>query len=258
MKKLLAFAYGVAVYAFFFVTFLYAIGFIGNLLVSKNIDNGPLTSTTTALIIDLVLLGLFAVQHSGMARWGFKRALTKVIGWPIERSTYVLVATIVLAVLMWQWRPIPGVIWQVQNPTTIAALRIIYLLSWGVLLISTFLINHFDLFGLHQVYSYLRGAPLKPLPFKTPSLYRVVRHPIYLCFLVAFWATPTMTAGHLLFSVMTTGYIFVGIQFEERDLIHHFGESYRAYRRSVPMLFPFLGRKSPAAGDQSKKARGAA
>src|SRR5512146_3484505 len=179
MKKFLVLAYGVAVYVFFFVTFLYAIGFVGDLFVPKNIDNGPLSSTTGAIIIDLLLLGLFAIQHSVMARMGFKRVMTKLIAWHIERSTYVLAATICLAVLMWQWRPIPGIVWQVQNPTGVAALRIIYLLSWGVLLISTFLINHFDLFGLHQVYSYLRGEPLKPLPFKTPSFYRMVRHPIY-------------------------------------------------------------------------------
>jgi methanethiol S-methyltransferase len=256
MKRILAVTYGVAVYAFFFVTFLYAIGFVGNLFVPKNVDNGPLGSTTEAVVVDLVLLGLFAIQHSVMARMGFKRVWTKVIAWPIERSTYVLAATVLLGLLMWQWRPLPQVVWHVQNPTSVLVLRALYLLAWGGLLLSTFLINHFDLFGLNQVFAYARGQAIKPLPFKTPALYRMVRHPIYLCFLIAFWSAPTMTAGHLLFSWMTTGYIFVGIQFEERDLIRHFGDQYRAYRRSVPMIIPWFSRRAPE--EQAKKMRGAA
>ncbi|MDT8069400.1 MAG: isoprenylcysteine carboxylmethyltransferase family protein [Terriglobia bacterium] len=258
MKKFLVLAYGVAVYVFFFVTFLYAIGFVGDLFVPKNIDNGPLSSTTGAIIIDLLLLGLFAIQHSVMARMGFKRVMTKLIAWHIERSTYVLAATICLAVLMWQWRPIPGIVWQVQNPTGVLALQALYLLGWLGILISTFLINHFDLFGLHQAYRYFRGEPLKPIPFKTPALYKMVRHPIYLCFLVSFWAAPTMTAGHLLFSVMTTGYIFVGIFFEERDLVHHYGEQYRKYRQMVPMIIPWFFRRASQPTDEPKKMRGAA
>src|SRR5512146_3077745 len=258
MKRVLALLYGVVVYAAFFATFVYAIGFIGNLLVPRNIDNGPVVGTTEAVIVDLVLLSLFAIQHSVMARMGFKRVWTKLIAWQIERSTYVLASTAVLALLMWQWRPIPNVIWQVQNPTGILVLKALYLLGWAGLLLSTFLINHFDLFGLNQVYRYFRGQALKPLPFKTPALYKMGRHPIYLCFLVSFWSAPTMTAGHLLFTVMTTGYILVGIQFEERDLVHHYGEQYRAYKRMVPMIVPWFFRRSAQPGEEPKKMRGAA
>lgn len=257
MKRVFALTYGVAVYAGFFLTFVYAIGFVGDLLVPKTIDNGVPSSATEAILIDLVLLGLFAIQHSVMARMAFKRVWTKVIAWPIERSTYVLAATALLALLMWQWRPIPNLIWQVQNHSAVIVLRALYLLGWAGLLVSTFLINHFELFGLYQVYRYFRGEPLKPLPFKTPALYRMVRHPIYLCFLITFWSAPTMTAGHLLFSVMTSGYIFVGIYFEERDLIRHYGESYRAYRRSVPMILPFF-HKATGSSEQPKKMSGAA
>jgi protein-S-isoprenylcysteine O-methyltransferase Ste14 len=258
MKRILALVYGAAVYAAFFGTFVYAIGFIGSLLVHRNIDNGPVVGTTEAIIVDLVLLSLFAIQHSVMARMGFKRIWTKMIAWPIERSTYVLASTAVLALLMWQWRPIPTIIWRVQNPTGVLTLKALYLLGWAGLLLSTFLINHFDLFGLHQVYRYFRGEAIKPIPFKTPSLYRMVRHPIYLCFLVSFWSASTMTAGHLLFSVMTTGYILVGIQFEERDLVHHYGEQYRAYKRMVPMIVPWFFRRSAQPGEEPKKMRGAA
>jgi methanethiol S-methyltransferase len=258
MKKFLALVYGVGVYAFFFATFLYAIGFVGDLFVPRNIDNGLTSGRTEAIIIDLLLLGLFAIQHSVMARMGFKRLMTKLIAWHVERSTYVLAATVCLALLMWQWRAMPDVIWQVQNPNGVLALRAVYLLGWFGLLISTFLINHFDLFGLHQVYSYFRGEPLKPIPFKTPALYKMVRHPIYLCFLISFWAAPTMTAGHLLFSVMTTGYIFVGIYFEERDLVHHYGEQYRMYSQMVPMIIPWFLRRRSEPTDAPKKMRGAA
>jgi protein-S-isoprenylcysteine O-methyltransferase Ste14 len=222
-------------------------GFVGNVFVPKGIDSGQPQNTTEALLIDVVLLGLFAIQHSGMARHGFKRVWTKFVGWPIERTTYVLLATCVLALLMWQWRPIPRVIWNITDPVGIAVLRTLYFCGWTLLLLSTFLINHFELFGLQQVYYYLRGQKVELPAFKTPALYRLMRHPIYFSFLVAFWAAPTMTAGHLLFSVATTGYILLAIQFEERDLIRLYGEAYRRYRETVPMLLPIsLRRKTPA------------
>ncbi|HVO05575.1 MAG TPA: isoprenylcysteine carboxylmethyltransferase family protein, partial [Burkholderiaceae bacterium] len=205
------------------------------------IDHGHTTTTVKALIVDLVLLGLFAVQHSVMARRGFKRWWTRIVPEPVERSTFVLAATAVLALLLWQWRPLAEpVVWSVQSRTGALAIQSVFWIGWAVLLISTFLINHFELFGLRQVYAHLRGHRVPAPQFRTPGLYRHMRHPIYLGFVLAFWATPTMTAGHLLFAVATTGYILVGIWFEERDLIAQFGERYRRYREQVGMLWPKL------------------
>jgi protein-S-isoprenylcysteine O-methyltransferase Ste14 len=247
MAGIIALLYGSIVYLWFLATFLYTIGFVEGIPGIKTIDSGPTDRVWIAVIVDASLLALFAVQHSVMARQGFKRWWTRFVSPPVERSTFVLAASLAIALLLWQWRPLQAIVWSVDNAQGRALLYLLSALGWGILLASTFLINHFELFGLHQVFNYWRGVRFNPPAFKTPALYRYVRHPIYLGFILAFWATPRMTQGHLLFAVATTGYIFVGIFFEERDLIAHFGEEYRRYRQRVPMILPFFGRRGTEA-----------
>jgi len=244
MGRYLAFLYGMFSYVVFLGTFLYAIGFVENLAVPKSIDTGPPAATLTrALIANLILLTIFALQHTIMARPAFKKVWTRIVPAPIERSTYVLLASLALVLLFWQWRPMTDVIWEVTNPIGRYVLYAISFAGWGLVLISTFLINHFDLFGMKQVEMYRRGEEYGHAKFATPVFYRVVRHPIMLGFIIAFWAAPTMTVGHLLFAAVTTAYILVAIQIEERDLVSFHGEAYENYRREVSMIVPMPPRK---------------
>ena len=248
MKRLAAFAYGVVCYGVFFATFLYAIAFLGNFGITNSMDAAPTGSVTAAVLINLGLLVVFALQHSVMARPAFKRVWTKIVPKPVERSTYVLASSLALILLFWLWQPIGGFIWDVQNPTAQAIVYGIYGFGWGLLLLSTFLIDHFDLFGLRQVYLHLRGREYEEPKFRTPWLYKLVRHPIYVSWLIIFWATPVMTVAHLIFAVVTTVYILVAIQLEERDLVNIHGKTYERYREEVPALVPFTkGRATPDA-----------
>jgi len=246
MKRLAIFVYGVLCYAVFFVTFLYAIGFVGNIIVPKSIDAAPEMPLGTALLIDLGLLALFAVQHSVMARPGFKRWWTRIVPEPAERSTYVLLSSLALITLFAFWQPLGGVVWNVEGPVARALLYALFAFGFGLVLVSTFLINHFDLFGLRQVWLQLLGKPYRPVEFRMPWIYRYIRHPLYLGWFFAFWATPTMSVTHLVFAIVTTTYILIAIQFEEADLIDAHPE-YMEYRRRVPMLIPFLKRKAAPA-----------
>ena len=240
MTRAAMFLYSLAAYGLFLAVFLYLVAFVGNLPVSRTVDAGPATDTWLAVGIDLLLIALFGLQHSVMARPAFKRWLTQAVPAPMERSTFVLAASLVLVLLYWQWRPLPATVWQVQGGAA-TLMWVLCALGWGTVLLSTFLINHFDLFGLRQTWMNLLRRPVAPLEFRTTLLYRVVRHPIMLGFLLAFWFTPHMTAGHLLFALGMTVYILAGVQHEERDLVRSLGQDYVDYRRRTPAIIPGLG-----------------
>jgi methanethiol S-methyltransferase len=239
MLRFAAFLYGAVAYLTFLVTILCAIGFVSGLVVPKTIDTGATSPARTAIIIDLALMSLFAVQHSVMARKRFKQWWTQFIPKSVERSTYVLFASLTLLLLFWQWRPMSAIIWEIEEAEIAAVIMGLSILGWVIVFTSTFLINHFELFGLHQIANNLMGRKMPEPTFRTPLYYKFVRHPIYLGFIIAFWAAPTMSAGHLLFAAVTTAYIFVGILLEERDLIDLFGDEYRNYKRRVSMLVPW-------------------
>jgi protein-S-isoprenylcysteine O-methyltransferase Ste14 len=242
MTRSLTIAYGATCYLIFLAAFLYAIGFVGNFVVPRSIDHGVAAPSVEAIVVNVLLLGLFAVQHSVMARPAFKRWWTRLVPKTIERSTYVLLSSLALFLLFWQWRTMPAIIWDVSWLPGRVGLWVLFALGWATVLMSTFMIDHFDLFGLRQVYLAWRRAPYTDLEFRTSLLYRVVRHPLMLGFIVAFWATPTMTVGHLLFAAATTSYILIALQLEEHDLTVALGDQYRQYRRRVPMLIPGLQR----------------
>ncbi len=253
-RRISLFTYGLLSYVIFLASFLYAIGFVGNFLVPKTLDAAPAASGPLAVLINLGLLAVFAVQHSVMARPWFKNLWVRLVPVEIERSTYVLLSSVLMFALYWFWQPLGGEIWSVGDPVVRTSIYAAYGLGWAVLLLSTFLIDHFDLFGLRQVWLQLVGREYTPLRFKEHAFYRIVRHPIYVGWLMIFWATPTMTIAHLLFAVMTTAYILVGIQFEERDLVREHGDTYRTYRERVPMLIPSLRRTRRSAPDAATDA----
>jgi methanethiol S-methyltransferase len=240
MGRIIAFVYGAICYLVFFGTFLYAIGFVGNLVVPKSIDTGPAAATLArALIMNVILLSIFALQHSVMARPAFKQLWTRFVPKAVERSTYVLFSSLALILLFWQWRPMRDVVWSVENTAGVYILWALFFLGWAIVLLSTFMINHFDLFGMRQVDHFRRGEEYTDLGMREPGFYKFVRHPIMIGFIIAFWATPRMTYGHLLFAAVTTVYILVAIQLEERDIVSTHGQAYEDYRKRVSMLLPF-------------------
>ncbi len=243
VPRYLASVYGLVAFAISVATLLWLVGFVGNIFVAKSIDSGFEEPSGEALLTNLFWLALFAAQHSVMARQGFKQRWTRIIPAPIERSTYVLITSVILLLLFRNWAPVPGVVWEIDSPTGQRIVELLFWTGWLIAFCSTFSIDHSDLFGLRQVRLYCRGEPYTPVKFKMPPLYRCVRHPTMLGFLIAFWATPVMTAGHLLFAAAATAYIFIGISFEERDLTARFGEAYKEYRRRIPMIFPLPRKK---------------
>lgn len=238
MKRVLFFIYGVTGHLLFLAVYTWLALFVGNFLLPKTIDAPAADSTLLALTIDVGLIALFGLQHSVMARPAFKRVWTKIVPQPIERSTYVFASNAVTALLMWQWRAVELVIWDVQDPIGRGLLYALFAVGWLLVPAVSLMINHFDLFGTRQVWLYLRSREYTSLPFRTPYLYGKVRHPLYVGWMIAFWATPTMTAGHLLFAVAMSSYMLLAVVFEERDLIAHFGHRYEEYRRRIPMLLP--------------------
>ena len=242
--RIVYFAYGCIAYLIFRATFSYAIAFVGGFGVPKTLDGPATEPLLTAFLIDAGLLAVFAIQHSVMARPWFKRWWTQVVPWAIERSTYVLFASLALALLMWQWRPLGGIVWDVEQPALRAAIWVAFAYGWLQVLVMTFLIDHFDLFGLRQVWLHLMGRQYTRVNFATPAPYRVVRHPLYLGFMIAFWAAPAMSITRLVFAIATTAYMLIAIQFEEHDLVHEHGASYERYRRTVPMIIPGMRARS--------------
>lgn len=242
MNRYLQLALGIAAYLLFFATFLYLIGFVGGIVVPRTVDNGPAVPVALAALIDVALIALFGVQHSVMARPGFKAAWTRIVPPALERSAYVVAASLALIVLMLSWQPIPAVIWSVETPWAVALLWGLFALGWAMVMVSTFLINHFELFGLHQLWRHVRAEPAPAASFREPFLYRWMRHPLYSGFILAFWATPVMTAGHALLAAGMTAYILIAIRYEERDLIAAIGKPYAEYRKRVGMLVPDFGR----------------
>jgi protein-S-isoprenylcysteine O-methyltransferase Ste14 len=252
MSRHASVAYGSIAYGVFLGAFLYAVGFVGGFLVPKTVDSGPLTSWPMALIVNTLLLGLFAVQHSVMARPAFKRLWTKIVPEPVERSTYVLFSSVALMLVFWQWQPIGGVVWDVGDGIARAVVWWLYAKGLAIVLLSTFLINHFDLFGLRQVWLYLTGRRYTHLQFRVPFLYKLVRHPLYVGWVITFWAAPVMTAAHLFFAILTTAYMLVAIRFEESDLVDLHGENYERYRREVPMMIPSVGKRAPQEAEAAR------
>lgn len=250
MSRYLAICYGAVAYLLFLVSFVYAIGFVGNIFVSRSVDRAISAPGWQAVLIDVVLLGVFALQHSAMARPAFKRWWTRWVPASIERSTYVVLSSAALLLLYWQWRTLPTIVWEVNLPAVRAALWVLFGIGWATVFFASFMVSHLDLFGLRQVYLAWQGKPYRDLDFRVRYLYRLVRHPLMLGFLIAFWAAPTMTVGHLLFSVATTGYILIALQLEEHDLIASLGDQYRAYRGEVPALLPWPRRHRGTTANQ--------
>lgn len=239
MARIISFFYGIIAHAGFLIAFLYLIGFLANFAVPKSIDSGQPEPFGQALLMNVILIGIFGIQHSVMARQGFKRWWVKIVPRHIERSTYVLISDLLVALLIWQWRPMTGVIWDVEHPAGRLVLWALFGAGWLMIVLASFMINHFDLLGTRQVYLHLRGKDYSPLDFKATGFYKYVRHPLMLGWITAFWSTPHMTVGHLVFAVGTTAYILIAIQIEERDLVRFHGEAYEKYRRQVSMLLPW-------------------